>query len=88
MPERGVTAQPGMVPADRRTAGTMFAALYGKLVPHPWHDPEHDAYQLFHQRSLAMGWLDEATAVREDDTLRASGLWAMNDAGWNHPLDR
>lgn len=86
MPERGVTAQPGMAPADRRTAGTMFAALYGKLVPHPWHDPEHDAYQLFHQRSLAMGWLDEATAVREDDTLRASGLWAMNDAGWNHPL--
>lgn len=86
MPERDVTAQPGMVPADRRTAGTMFAALYGKLVPHPWHDPEHDAYQLFHQRSLAMGWLDEATAVREDDTLRASGLWAMNDAGWNHPL--
>jgi hypothetical protein len=71
----------------------MFAALYGELVSHPWRDPEseHDAYSLFHQRSLAMGWLDDrATVVRgggsEDHTLGAPGLWAMNDAGWNHPL--
>ncbi|WP_225833907.1 hypothetical protein [Streptomyces sp. NK08204] len=55
----------------RPSAGPMFAALYGELTPHAWHDPEHDAYQLFHQRSLAMGWLD--------------GLWGMNDAGWEHP---
>lgn len=53
------------------SSGTLFAAFYGELVPHPWHDPEHDAYQLFHQRSLAMGWLDR--------------LWGMNDAGWDHP---
>lgn len=86
MPERGVPAQPGMVPAGRRTAGTMFAALYGELVPHLWHDPEHDAYQLFYQRSLAMGWLDGTAAVREDEPPGASGLWGMNDAGWNHPL--
>jgi hypothetical protein len=71
----------------------MFAALYGELVPHSWHDPEseHDAYQLFHQRSLAMGWLDDrASAVggngSEKRTVVAPGLWAMNDAGWNHPL--
>jgi hypothetical protein len=71
----------------------MFAVLYGELVPHAWRDPEseHDAYQLFYQRSLAMGWLDDrATGARgsgsEDHTPGASGLWAMNDAGWNHPL--
>jgi hypothetical protein len=69
----------------------MFAALYGELVPHAWrdHDSEHDAYQLFHQRSLAMGWLDDrATGVggSEDHALGAPGLWAMNDAGWDHPL--
>jgi hypothetical protein len=93
VPERSVTAQPGLDPAGRRTAGTMFAALYGELVAHAWRDPdsEHDAYSLFHQRSLAMGWLDDrATGVRGDgpgnDTLGAAGLWAMNDAGWNHPL--
>lgn len=68
-----------MVPAPR-TAGTMFAALYGELVPHAWRgaEPEHDAYSLFYQRSLAMGWLD--------DSAGAPGLWAMNDAGWHHPL--
>ncbi|MGH3947830.1 MAG: hypothetical protein ACRDSE_01710 [Pseudonocardiaceae bacterium] len=88
MPERGETAQPGVVPGGDRTAGTMFAALYGELVPHPWHDPEHDAYQLFYQRSLAMGWLDDRGAGGgcEDRMLRAPGLWGMNDAGWNHPL--
>jgi hypothetical protein len=71
----------------------MFAALYGELIPHAWRDPEseHDAYSLFRQRSLAMGWLDDrATVVRgggaEDHTLGAPGLWAMNDAGWHHPL--
>ncbi|MGH3786469.1 MAG: hypothetical protein ACRDRG_07925 [Pseudonocardiaceae bacterium] len=90
MPERSVTAQPGMVPASRRTAGTMFAALYGELVPHPWRGPEskQDAYSLFYQRSLAMGWLDDRGAGdgSEDRMLRAPGLWGMNDAGWDHPL--
>ncbi len=45
-------------------AGTMFAALYGELVPHAWRDPEseHDAYSLFYHRSLAMGWLDDRGA--------------------------
>lgn len=67
----------------------MFAALYGELVPHPWRDPEseHDAYQLFYQRSLAMGWLDDPDAgASEASMLRAPGLWGMNDAGWTHPL--
>lgn len=77
MPERDVTARPGVVPGGRRSAGTMFAALYGELVPHAWRDPdsEYDAYFLFHRRSLAMGWLDDGSG----------GLWAMNDAGWDHP---
>ncbi|WP_043677185.1 hypothetical protein [Streptomyces xylophagus] len=70
--------QPGIAPTTPPTAGTLFAALYGELTPHAWHDPEHDAYQLFYQRSLAMGWLEEQTAG-------GPGLWAMNDAGWGHP---
>ncbi len=72
-----MTAQPGIAPAAQPTAGTMFAALYGNFVPHNWHDPEHDAYSLFYHRSLAMGWLADG---------EAPGLWAMNDAGWDHPL--
>lgn len=63
----------------------MLAALYGELVSHAWHDPEHDAYQLFHQRSIAMGRLDDRAAA-EDRTYAAPGLWALNDAGWGHPL--
>ncbi|MFI6545496.1 hypothetical protein ACIBO9_19860 [Streptomyces prunicolor] len=69
--------QPGIAPTTPPTAGTLFAALHGELTPHAWHDPEHDAYQLFHQRSLAMGWL-------EGQTAGGPGLWAMNDAG-SHP---
>lgn len=86
--QRGV-ARPGMAPAERRTAGPMFAALYGQLVPHPWRDPEseRDAYALFYQRSLAMQWLDDRSAGggSEGAMVRAPGLWGMNDAGWNHP---
>ncbi|MGY1498111.1 hypothetical protein ACW4TU_16170 [Streptomyces sp. QTS52] len=81
MTEHSDTSQPGIAPGARRTTGTMFAALHGELVPHAWRYPgsEHDAYQLFHQHSLAMGWLDDTGAG-------APGLWAMNDAGWGHPL--
>jgi hypothetical protein len=90
VPEHSDAAQPGLVPAARRTAGTMFAALYGELVPHAWRDPdsELDAYSLFYHRSIAMGWLDDRSAGGglEDRMLRAPGLWGMNDAGWNHPL--
>jgi len=82
MPERGVTAQPGMVPGVHRTAGTMFAALYGELVPHPWRAPAPDADGLFYHRSLAMGWLDDRSTGLPGS---APGLWAMNDAGWRHP---
>lgn len=74
----------------RRTAGTMFAALYGDPAPNAWRDRESepDAHSLFLDRSLAMGWLDDRSAGGgyEDHMLRAPGLWAMNDAGWNHPL--
>ncbi|MFB9680756.1 hypothetical protein [Streptosporangium vulgare] len=62
----------------RRPGGTMFAALYGELEPHPWRDPlvaSSDAYSLFVARSSAMGWLTEA----EEDA--SGGLWGMNDAG-------
>ncbi|MEU9856340.1 hypothetical protein [Streptomyces sp. NPDC047974] len=93
MPEQDATAQPGVAPTARPTAGTMFAALYGERVPHAWHDPasEHDAYRLFLQRSLAMGWLDDRAGTEQGNTsgghtLAAPGLWAMNDAGWNHSL--
>lgn len=90
MSERGVRARPGMAPPARPTAGTMFAALYGELVPHAWRDPESelDVYSLFYHRSIAMGWLDDRGAGGgfEDRMLRAPGLWGMNDTGWNHPL--
>lgn len=89
--------RPGLAPGARRPAGTMFAALYGELTPHPWRDPDTaaDPYLLFHQRSLGMGWLDDvggtvhvtAAGVEEHQT-GAAGLWGMNDAGQEHPLAR
>lgn len=73
-----------------RTVGTMVAALYGDMVPHSWRgpEPEGDAYSLFYQRSLAMGWLDGLGSGRTNamTNLAAGGLWSMNDAGWDHPL--
>lgn len=79
-----------MDPASRQNAGTMFAALYGELTPHPWRGPESDgdAYSLFYQRSLAMGWLDgrDGGTTTAGKHAGASGLWSMNDAGWDHPL--
>ncbi len=91
MSEHRVGPGPAMVPAVSRTAGTMFAALYGRLLPHSWRAPdsEHDAYQLFHQRSMALGWLDDRAAGGDppDDRPPAAGLWGMNDAGWHHSID-
>jgi len=91
--ERSTAARPGIAPGVPRTAGPLFAALYGELVPHAWRaaEPEQDAYSLFLQRSLALGWLDDRSIVVEGDStgehpLLAPGLWAMNDAGWTHPL--
>ncbi|MGJ5897732.1 hypothetical protein ACSCBZ_38160 [Streptomyces niveiscabiei] len=72
MAERSAEPCPAALPeAVAPATGTLFAALYGTQTPYPWHDPENDPYQLFHQRSLAMGWLDV--------------LWGMNDAGSGHP---
>ncbi|GAA3489001.1 hypothetical protein [Streptomyces cremeus] len=69
----------------------MFAAFHGALAPHPWRAPEseHDAYQLFHQRSAAMGWLDDRSSAAGDErAAKAPGLWAMNNATCsNHPAD-
>ena len=69
-------ARPGLAPGVRRPVGTLFAALYGDLTPHPWRDPDagQDAYFLFYHRCVAMGWLGEGA------------LWGMNDAGQEHPL--
>jgi hypothetical protein len=60
-------------------AGTMFTAFYGRLTPHPWRTPDtdRDAYLVFYERSVAMGWLRDAGPA---------GLWDMNDAGQGHPL--
>jgi hypothetical protein len=81
---------PGTDPGAPRTVGTMVAVLYGDLVPHSWRrlEPEGDAYSLFYQRSLAMGWLDDlgSGGSHAPMTLRAGGLWSMNDAGWGEPL--
>ncbi|MGI5150479.1 hypothetical protein ACQEVC_29700 [Plantactinospora sp. CA-294935] len=88
-------ARPGLAPGARSPVGTMFAALYGSLTPHPWRDPHSaaDAYALFYERSLAMGWLDDVGGVVritdagiEERKTGAPGLWGMNDAGQDHPL--
>lgn len=85
-------AQPGLEHGARVFAGTMFAAVYGELSPHPWRGPDEDqdAYIPFHQRSLAMGWLADtsttAPTTRRDRRQAAPGLWGMNDAGQDHPL--
>jgi hypothetical protein len=87
-------ARPGRVPGSRGSAGTLFAALYGELAQHPWRDPDvdPDPYILFHDRSLAMGWLDDIGGVVrrtaagvEEWATGAPGLWGMNDAGQGHP---
>jgi hypothetical protein len=59
MPERSVTPAPGIAPAVTRTAGTLFATLYGDLTTNFRREPEHDRLHAVHQRSLAMGWLDD-----------------------------
>ncbi|GAB3977954.1 hypothetical protein V1634_13265 [Plantactinospora veratri] len=88
-------ARPGLAPGSRSPVGTMFAALYGGLTPHPWQDPAdgRDAYALFYERSLAMGWLDDVGGVvritdagLQERRTGAPGLWGMNDAGQEHPL--
>lgn len=68
------TASPGLVPGSRGRAGTLYAALYGELVPRLDRAPvtDRDAYIQFHDRAQAMGWLGR--------------LWEMNDAGREHPL--
>lgn len=75
MSETDEEARPGLAPGSRSPAGTMFAALYGEPAPVPEDGP--DAYSLFHDRSVAMGWLDDPGAP---------GLWGMNDAGQEHPI--
>ncbi len=91
MSEQQAAARPGIDPAGHRTADPMCAAFYGALAPHPWRDPEseQDAYQLFHQRSVAMGWLDDrSSAAGDEHASRAPGLWAMNNAAYStHPAD-
>ncbi|MEU8764597.1 hypothetical protein [Streptomyces sp. NPDC048659] len=82
MSKQDATARPGIAPTSRPTAGPMFAALYGERET-PVTPARHDAYQLFHQRSLAMGWLDDRPGGDEESA--APGLWGMNDAGWDHP---
>lgn len=79
MTNNGDEVLPGLAPGARGFAGTLFAALYGELAPHPWRAPDtdRDAYLVFYERSVAMGWL------REDGP---AGSWAMNDAGLEHPL--
>ncbi|TDC37558.1 hypothetical protein E1211_10130 [Micromonospora sp. 15K316] len=86
-------AEPGLAPGTRRPAGTLFAALYGELTPHPWRHTDRDAYSFFSDRSLAMGWLDDVGGVVrqtaggvEETRTGAPGLWGMNDAGQRHPL--
>ncbi len=53
----------------------MFATFHGEHTPSRGaREHDLDAYALFVQRSLALGWMTETDA-----------LWQMNDAGWDHP---
>ena len=85
MPERQAS-RPDVLSDVDRTAGTMFAALYGDMTPHPWLEPsaEPGLHVGFHDRSVAMGWLDDRST---GEARRASGLWAVNDAGRGRPQD-
>lgn len=61
-----------------RPDSTMFVALHGELLVHPWRDSlvaATDAYSLFVARSSALGWLAEAVEHT------SGGVWGMNDAG-------
>lgn len=87
-------AAPGPAPGSSGVLGTLFAALYGELTPHPWRDPENDrdVYIRFHDRSRAMGWLDDrAVSIRQtpegvvERKVGSPGLWGMNDAGQENP---
>lgn len=87
-------ARPGVQGHDSNQPATLFVALYGHLPVHPWRDPstDRDPYILFHDRSLAMGWLDDSgvvAAISDDGQVRERqtgirGLWSMNDAGGHH----
>ena len=87
-------ARPGVQDHDSNQPATLFAALYGDLAVHPWRNPstDRDPYILFHDRSLAMGWLDDSAVVAatsDDGQVRERrtgipGLWSMNDAGQHH----
>ncbi|GLY29103.1 hypothetical protein [Kineosporia sp. NBRC 101731] len=76
---RAEASEPGVLPGSPPSAGTLYAALYGDLSPHSLEEPRNDPYALFHDRSRAMGWLDDRSGSA--DLLQAPGLWAMNDAG-------
>ncbi|GAB3473769.1 hypothetical protein [Amycolatopsis cihanbeyliensis] len=72
-------ARPGLAPGSTgEPPGTLFAALYGEPARRPEAGSEdtEDAYSLFYQRSVAMGWLAE---------VGPAGFWGMNDAGQEHP---
>lgn len=59
--QEGVSADPGLVPERDPAVGTLFVALYGEWSSQSRRVPvEQDAYQLFYQRSLALGWLEDA----------------------------
>ena len=61
---------------------TIFVGVYGQFRPYPWLGPaEHDAYSVFVERAVAMGW----TSTGPNGLGPA--LWGMNDAGqeWTDP---
>jgi hypothetical protein len=55
----------------------MRAWLYGQFTPHE----SADAYKLFVTRSVAMGWLADATSASSE------GIWGMNDAALGRSAD-
>lgn len=96
MDDSGEAAIPAAVPGFLEKA-ELFVAVYGKLIEDPWRDGVvvREPWSLFHDRSLAMGWLtdvgkrgnvtiDEVTgrvAVRDSRDVGSVGLWEVHDAG-------
>jgi hypothetical protein len=92
--DSGEQAHPAALPGLPEKA-ELLAAVYGELIEDPDSAVVREPWSLFHERSLAMGWLtdvgkrgtvtiDEVTGrvtIRDATDVGSVGLWDVHDAG-------